>query len=265
MNIHGDGDSIVAARISHSLRGSIDEAAARASTTRSEYIRTALETDHYRRAGVPTGATDMKAESIERQIIADRAERAARTGEDTPECVACGRATLSPDGFYHQRCRDWIARGESTARDRGRLDRFAYASLRHVAGPDAGHLPRGMRAGPSGFFIRCHHCEMEFESKGLRCCSDDCERSLQRAEDAGGYRSDPPGTGTRQPPSAISETLINHGSENLKYGPFSVATYPRGGGFQAPAHMLDTEVFSGRSKAVISADGVAARVWKRHG
>ena len=43
MNIHGDGDSIVAARISHSLRGSIDEAAARASTTRSEYIRTALK------------------------------------------------------------------------------------------------------------------------------------------------------------------------------------------------------------------------------
>jgi hypothetical protein len=98
MNIHGDGDSIVAARISHSLRGSIDEAAARASTTRSEYIRTALETDHYRRAGVPTGATDMKAEFIERQIIADLAERAARTGEDTPECVACGRATLCPDG-----------------------------------------------------------------------------------------------------------------------------------------------------------------------
>jgi metal-responsive CopG/Arc/MetJ family transcriptional regulator len=44
MSIHGDGASVVAAaRISHSLRDSIDEAAARASTTRSEYIRTALK------------------------------------------------------------------------------------------------------------------------------------------------------------------------------------------------------------------------------
>ena len=43
MNIHGDGASVVAARISHSLRDEIDEAAARASTTRSEYIRNCLK------------------------------------------------------------------------------------------------------------------------------------------------------------------------------------------------------------------------------
>jgi metal-responsive CopG/Arc/MetJ family transcriptional regulator len=44
MNIHGDGACVVlAARISHSLRDEIDEAAARAATTRSEYIRHALK------------------------------------------------------------------------------------------------------------------------------------------------------------------------------------------------------------------------------
>jgi metal-responsive CopG/Arc/MetJ family transcriptional regulator len=43
MNIHGDGDSVVAARISYRLRDSIDEAAARSRLTRSEYIRDALK------------------------------------------------------------------------------------------------------------------------------------------------------------------------------------------------------------------------------
>jgi metal-responsive CopG/Arc/MetJ family transcriptional regulator len=42
MSTQGDGDSVVAARISYSLRDSIDEAAASVGTTRSEYIRNAL-------------------------------------------------------------------------------------------------------------------------------------------------------------------------------------------------------------------------------
>jgi metal-responsive CopG/Arc/MetJ family transcriptional regulator len=44
MNTHGGAARVVlAARISHSLRDEIDRAAARAATTRSEYIRTALK------------------------------------------------------------------------------------------------------------------------------------------------------------------------------------------------------------------------------
>jgi metal-responsive CopG/Arc/MetJ family transcriptional regulator len=44
MTIHGGAARVVlAARIPHSLRDEIDEAAARASTTRSEYIRNCLK------------------------------------------------------------------------------------------------------------------------------------------------------------------------------------------------------------------------------
>ena len=43
MNTHGGAAACVAARISYDLRDSIDQAAARAATTRSEYIRTALK------------------------------------------------------------------------------------------------------------------------------------------------------------------------------------------------------------------------------
>ena len=43
MNTHGGAAASVAARISYDLRDEIDQAAARAATTRSEYIRDALK------------------------------------------------------------------------------------------------------------------------------------------------------------------------------------------------------------------------------
>ena len=196
------------------------------------------------------------------QIEADRQERAARTGETTPECVACGRATLNPDGFYQQRCRDWIARGESTAKERERFDPFNYASLRHVAGPDPGYLPRGMRSGP-GFFIRCLNCEMEFESKGLRCCSPDCEKALQCVEDLSGRRCSPPNLETLHDRPAASETLINQGSDFAKIGPSDRPSVFEGRGIRGPVSVIESEVFPGRSKRMGSdVEGRAYR-WRR--
>lgn len=57
------------------------------------------------------------------------------------------------------------------------------ATWRVSAGGDPGHLPQPMRMGPSGFFINCAGCDKEFESRGLRCCSKDCERRARDRQD----------------------------------------------------------------------------------
>ena len=40
-----------------------------------------------------------------------------------------------------------------------------------------------MRAGKEGFYINCAHCNKEFESKGLRCCSKECEKAYRERQD----------------------------------------------------------------------------------
>jgi hypothetical protein len=40
-----------------------------------------------------------------------------------------------------------------------------------------------LRRGQEGWYITCPGCQREFESRGLRCCSTECERRLcERAE-----------------------------------------------------------------------------------
>ena len=40
-----------------------------------------------------------------------------------------------------------------------------------------------MPKGPKGFYIDCAHCQKEFESLGLRCCSVECERGYCEREE----------------------------------------------------------------------------------
>ena len=40
-----------------------------------------------------------------------------------------------------------------------------------------------MRRGSEGIYIGCKHCNKEFESKGQRCCSKECEKALCDRED----------------------------------------------------------------------------------
>lgn len=39
-----------------------------------------------------------------------------------------------------------------------------------------------MRRGSEGYYIACKHCNKEFESKGLRCCSKECESAYLESE-----------------------------------------------------------------------------------
>jgi hypothetical protein len=41
---------------------------------------------------------------------------------------------------------------------------------------------RPMAKGVHGFKINCAHCAKEFDSKGLRCCSTECERGYRERQ-----------------------------------------------------------------------------------
>ena len=104
-------------------------------------------------------------------------------------CHCCGRDMLyrGPSGddsgrFCSTRCREAFDAGFPPYQPVD-IRKLFTASWRVVAGGDPGHLPRPMRMGPSGFFINCAGCDKEFESKGLRCCSKECERRYRDRED----------------------------------------------------------------------------------
>ena len=40
-----------------------------------------------------------------------------------------------------------------------------------------------MRRGTDGLYIACKHCNREFESLGLRCCSADCDKACREAQE----------------------------------------------------------------------------------
>ena len=67
------------------------------------------------------------------------------------------------------RCQDWYDAGNAPITDQ----KVAYRS----------RFDKPMRMGPKGFYIDCAHCQKEFESLGLRCCSPKCERSYRERED----------------------------------------------------------------------------------
>jgi hypothetical protein len=97
--------------------------------------------------------------------------------------------------------RAWIFLFGSLPRDAGNTppvnnaNNYTLTGWRVVAGPpgteigsddyaESGFNSRiEMRPGRDGFHIRCAHCHREFESKGLRCCSTECERGLKEHRD----------------------------------------------------------------------------------
>jgi hypothetical protein len=104
-------------------------------------------------------------------ILRDR-ERAPQVTNVAASCFLCGRSYcyVGPSGddsgmFCTGKCRDAF---------------------------DAGHQPdttptlkratMTLRSGSRGFYVKCAGCQKDFESKGLRCCSSDCERSARERE-----------------------------------------------------------------------------------
>jgi hypothetical protein len=116
------------------------------------------------------------AERYAAQIEADRQAHIARPKHEAPTCFSCGREYTyrAPKGdnsgrFCSTRCREWYDAGNPPY-DPLYADRF-YS------------LPKG----PEGFYINCAGCHRRFDSKGLRCCSPECERAVCSHEDGKRY------------------------------------------------------------------------------
>jgi hypothetical protein len=127
-------------------------------------------------------------------IIADNERRAAKADdskrEPFAECFACGRGmTYRGNRFCSTRCRDWYDAGNPSFTEQQEYTRRisqAPGPWRLIAGPpgaETPHMPRAMRRGRVGFYINCANCQKEFESKGLRCCSAECEKRYRKRED----------------------------------------------------------------------------------
>jgi hypothetical protein len=86
-------------------------------------------------------------------------------------CFMCGRRMPYRNGrFCCDRCRDHYDAGH----DPGSLH------------PETTYHWRDgtpMLRGADGFLISCAHCRKKFDSKGLRCCSVECERAYCQQQD----------------------------------------------------------------------------------
>jgi hypothetical protein len=104
-------------------------------------------------------------------LLANRHRAVETDRSDIIACRSCGyafpykerRADLN-GRFCSVRCQDWFDAGNPAPLERG-------------------HYGAAMRPTREGFMIRCASCRQEFESRGLRCCSADCERRCRERQD----------------------------------------------------------------------------------
>jgi hypothetical protein len=111
-------------------------------------------------------------EALTNAIMRDRQRERPTPTKTTAECFACGREYLYRD---------------TDGDDSGR-----FCSTRCREAYDAGfpaHASKGSQhwhslpMGKHGFLIKCRGCERQFDSKGLRCCSVECERAYRLKEE----------------------------------------------------------------------------------
>jgi hypothetical protein len=139
-----------------------------------------------------------KIERLTQALLADQKHETKQDDRIIP-CFVCGytfvyhgRQDELNGRFCSMRCQDWYDAGHAPINNANNYDLTGWHV---VAGPPGakigsdyytellGHQPIDMRPGRDGFTIRCAHCHREFESKGLRCCSTECERGLKEHKD----------------------------------------------------------------------------------
>jgi hypothetical protein len=110
-----------------------------------------------------------KAERLATQLLADR-NRKTTERADIGSCFMCGRGMICRGTrFCSDRCRDYYDTGVPGCEQDWRHPDIKYTYL------DG----QPMAKGAYGFKIACAHCHKEFDSRGLRCCSVECERGYR--------------------------------------------------------------------------------------
>jgi hypothetical protein len=131
------------------------------------------------------------AAAIRRDLLRNDYDKTA----DAIKCFSCGRGITRRLGnqFCSERCRAWYDAGNPAHSQDWRRPKpsFGVAEWKVIAGPSEAEVgsdpyvafkPRNLPLGPVGCWIDCTHCGKTFESKGLRCCSADCERRYSERE-----------------------------------------------------------------------------------
>ena len=102
----------------------------------------------------------MKAQTLAAALLADR-NRATVERTDITACFMCARGMLYRGSrFCSDRCRDYYDEGNP-----GHLQDWRHPVITYRTR------------------IPCAHCRKEFDSKGLRCCSSECERAYKDRKD----------------------------------------------------------------------------------
>jgi hypothetical protein len=130
----------------------------------------------------------MKTDALAAALKADILRPSTPAPSSSIDCFLCGRSFTyrEPKGdentrFCSDRCREAYDAG---LRASEQVNPFKVAKWRVLAGSDPGYLQSTpMRRGSVGFYITCPGCQREFESKGLRCCSTDCERAAREHQE----------------------------------------------------------------------------------
>jgi hypothetical protein len=141
-----------------------------------------------------------RSERLAEALLADAHRETVRDERIIP-CMSCGhtfvyrgrRGNLN-GRFCSMRCQDWFDAGNPPI---SRSDPFSVAlrDWKVIAGPPGIEVGSAyyvtvfgnrrltdMRQSGDGFAIKCAGCSKEFTSRGLRCCSVECERSYKDRE-----------------------------------------------------------------------------------
>jgi hypothetical protein len=127
----------------------------------------------------------MKQSDIAAVIERDLLRVDARPPNNTVQCFSCGYGmTYRRSRFCSDRCREWFdVNNPGLAQEWLERKRAAW---RVIAGPPGTvgteYYNPGLRSTKAGCLIDCAHCGQEFDSKGLRCCSRDCEQSYRERQ-----------------------------------------------------------------------------------
>ncbi len=113
-----------------------------------------------------------RTERLAAALLADR-DRKAFERANVGVCFMCARGMIYHGSrFCSDRCCDYYDAGAAGCEQDWRQPDIAYTYL-------DGHP---MSKAAHGFKIACAHCRREFDSKGSRCCSAECERRYRERE-----------------------------------------------------------------------------------
>jgi hypothetical protein len=144
-----------------------------------------------------------RVQRLTKALLADRNLEVTTERTDITRCYMCGFGMLYRGSrFCSDRCRDVYDAGEPGHEQdwlhRPKPESLPLMELKVIAGPPGVELgaslhklilgDRKIPATPmqriaAGYMIRCAGCGKDFESKGLRCCSVDCERRYKERQE----------------------------------------------------------------------------------